>query len=39
VLTHLTIVHTSPAMPLVLLVAAAVILWGRREQIASRLGR
>ena len=26
-------------LPLVLLVAAAVILWGRREQIASRLGR
>jgi len=38
VLTHLAIVHTSPAIPLVLLVAVAVILWGRREQIAERFG-
>lgn len=37
VITHLAVVHTSPAMPLVLLVAATVILWGRREQIVERL--
>ena len=36
VLTHLTIVHTSPAIPLVLLIAGVVILWGRRNQILSR---
>jgi uncharacterized membrane protein YphA (DoxX/SURF4 family) len=39
VLTHLTIVHTSPAVPLVLLIGCAVILWGRREQITQQLGR
>lgn len=37
VLTHLTILHTSPAAPLVLLVVVAVILWGRRDQILGRL--
>jgi putative oxidoreductase len=36
VLTHLTIVHSSPAIPLLLLIAVAVILWGRRDQIFSR---
>jgi len=39
VFTHLAILHTSPAVPVVLLIAVAVILWGRREQIAARLGR
>ena len=39
IFTHLTIVHTSPAIPVVLLVAVAVILWGRRSQIADRLSR
>jgi putative oxidoreductase len=39
VLTHVTIVHTSPAIPLVLLVAVSVILWGRWSQITSRFGR
>lgn len=39
VITHLTIVHTSPAVPFVLLVAVTVILWGRRDQIAERFGR
>ena len=37
VLTHLTVLHTNPAPPLVLLVVVAVILWGRRDQILSRL--
>jgi putative oxidoreductase len=36
VLTHVTIVHTSPAIPLALLIAGVVILWGRRNQILSR---
>ena len=38
VLTHVTIVHTNPAIPAVLLVAVAVILWGRWSQIAGRVG-
>ncbi len=37
--THLAIVHTNPAIPVLLLIAVAVILWGRRGQIAERLGR
>lgn len=39
VITQLAVVHASPAVPLVLLVVGIVILWGRREQIAARLGR
>jgi putative oxidoreductase len=39
IFTHLTIVHSSPAIPVVLLVAVAVILWGRRSQIEDRLSR
>lgn len=39
VLTHLTVVHSSPALPFVLLVAVVVILWGRRDQITDRFGR
>ena len=39
VLTHLVVVHTSPAIPLVLLVTGLAILWGRREHIAERFGR
>ena len=39
VLTHVSVVHTSPAMPLVLLTVCAVIFWGRRGQIAERFGR
>jgi putative oxidoreductase len=38
IFTHLAILHTNPAAPLVLLIAVAVILWGRRRQIADRLG-
>jgi putative oxidoreductase len=38
VYTHLAIVHTNPAVPIVLLIVVAVILWGRRGQIAERLG-
>lgn len=36
VLSHVTILHTSPAAPLTLLVVVAVVLWGRWNQIASR---
>ncbi len=36
VLTHVTILHSNPAAPLVLLVVVAAILWGRRDQIFSR---
>ncbi len=39
IITHVTILHTSPAIPVVLLIAVAVILWGRWNQIADRLGR
>ena len=39
VLTHLVVLHTSPAIPLVLLVTGLAILWGRREHIAERFGR
>ncbi len=35
VLTHLLVVHTSPAMPLVLLVLALIVVWGRQRQIAA----
>jgi uncharacterized membrane protein YphA (DoxX/SURF4 family) len=39
VLTHVAVVHTNPAVPVVLLIAMAVVLWGRWSQIAGRLGR
>jgi uncharacterized membrane protein YphA (DoxX/SURF4 family) len=38
VLTHLFIVGGSPMFPLILLVAAAVVAWGRRGQTFSLLG-
>lgn len=34
VLTHVVVLHSSPAIPAVLLLVTAVILWGRREQLA-----
>ena len=39
VLTHVSVVHTSPAMPMVLLTVCAVIFGGRRGQSADRVGR
>lgn len=31
-ITNVTVLHTSPAMPIVLLVLAAAVAWGRRSQ-------
>jgi putative oxidoreductase len=39
VLTHLLVVHSSPAIPLTLLVVVAVIAWGRRDRTLRLLGR
>jgi len=39
VITQLAIVHASPAVPSALLIVGAVILWGRRGQIAEKLGQ
>ncbi len=38
ILTHLTVLHTSPTGPVALLAVLAIILWGRWNQIARRLG-
>jgi putative oxidoreductase len=35
ILTHLLILHTSPAGPVVLLITVSVITWLRRQQIYS----
>ena len=32
-ITNVTVLHTSPAMPIVLLVVAAAVAWGRRGQL------
>jgi hypothetical protein len=37
--THLFVVPSSPAVPLVLLVALAFVAWGRRAQIAAFVRR
>lgn len=37
ILTHLTILHSPPTGPVVLLVLAAVVLWGRWDQLMARL--
>ncbi|MDB4951709.1 MAG: hypothetical protein JWM27_4358 [Gemmatimonadetes bacterium] len=39
VITHLLVVHSSPAIPLALLVVVAVIAWGRRDRTLRLLGR
>lgn len=36
ILAHLTKLHTSPLLPVALLIGAAVVLWGRSTQTASR---
>jgi putative oxidoreductase len=33
IITHLTVLHTSPAMPVVLLIICAVVFWLRRGRI------
>jgi putative oxidoreductase len=38
ILTHLTVLHSPPTGPVVLLVLAAIVLWGRWGQLARRLG-
>lgn len=38
ILTHLTVLHTPPTGPVILLVLAAIVLWGRWGQFARRLG-
>jgi putative oxidoreductase len=39
VVAHLTVLHTSPLAPLMLLVGLAVVAYARRAQIAARIGR
>jgi putative oxidoreductase len=38
ILTHLTILHSPPTGPVILLALAAIVLWGRWSQVAQRLG-
>jgi len=38
VMAHLTVLHTAPTAPLVLLALTALIAWGRRTQLAGLLG-
>jgi len=38
ILTHLTVLHSPPTGPVILLVLAAIVLWGRWGQVARRLG-
>jgi putative oxidoreductase len=38
VVAHLTVLHTAPTAPLVLLALTALIAWERRSQVADFLG-
>jgi putative oxidoreductase len=38
IITHLTILHSSPAMPIVLLVICAIVFVLRRDRLAVRRG-
>jgi uncharacterized membrane protein YphA (DoxX/SURF4 family) len=38
IVAHLTVLHTAPTAPLVLLVLTALIAWGRRSQMPDVLG-
>ena len=38
VVAHLTVLHTPPTAALVLFTLAALIVWGRRSQVAGLLG-
>ncbi|HXB53983.1 MAG TPA: DoxX family protein [Vicinamibacteria bacterium] len=38
VVVHLTVLHTAPTAPLVLLALTALIAWGRRSQLPGLLG-
>jgi putative oxidoreductase len=35
IITHLTVLHTSPAMPVVLLLICAAVFWMRRDRIGT----
>jgi putative oxidoreductase len=37
VVAHLTVLHTAPTAPLVLLALTAMMAWGRRSQLAGLL--
>jgi putative oxidoreductase len=39
ILTHLVVLHSSPAMPAALLVGVLFVAWGRRAQIVAFLQR
>ena len=39
VIAHLTVLGGSPAIPLALLIAMAIVAWGRRERTARLLRR
>src|SRR5579863_6264428 len=38
ILTHLTVLHSPPTGPVILLVLTLIVLWGRWGQVARRLG-
>lgn len=37
--THLFVLHNSPVAPLVLLVVASLVLWGRRAEVAALIAK
>jgi len=39
IVAHLTVLHTAPTAPLVLLALTALIAWGRRSQLAGLVAR
>ncbi len=39
VVTNLFILHTAPTAPVVLLLLASFVLWGRRLELARLIGR
>ena len=39
IITHLTILHTSPAGPVGLLIICAIVAWLRRDRLAMNQGR
>jgi hypothetical protein len=38
VVAHLTVLHTAPTAPLVLLALSSLIAWGRRSALTGLLG-
>jgi uncharacterized membrane protein YphA (DoxX/SURF4 family) len=39
IVTHFVVLHSSPAMPVVLLLGLGFVAWGRREQLESVVAR